>query len=507
MPPASRRPRSRQPELFPRSKQTVIEIAPNHRLAQITEEIDWTELEELVQAIRLSKLKNAAGRPPHLRASIGALVLRAMRYRTLRDLEDLIRYYAPARLLCGLTETEWSPDANTIHDFEQLIGEEGVRLINERVVKWAVEEKLADPTVVVADTTAQEAAIPYPNEMNMMATFVSAVAVASKHVAATLNGFVKRAGGLFQTAKKKLREFRLFAKDKSKAVRMKLTSAMASVVEQVQNGLGVALDEASRQKMRLTKARKVAWAKLRKLHATMVRLLPQIRYWIKTGCVAANKIVSLQIPEIYSIVRGKTGKNVEFGLKWGMTRLRGGFVLATLGKDKNELGDSDFAVRAAKDAKALFGKAPKAYAYDRAGWSEANVAALKELGVRAVGLAPPRQSEVAGRGQGQGQAGFGASASRGMHRVGEVTEVRVQQARREIGGGDGGVRTTLRLGIQPEQAGERIDSATRSRTGRVIRCGLLQTKPPEAKIESPRKTNACSSGDARRSVPKFPGRL
>jgi hypothetical protein len=198
---------SRQPELFPRSKRAAIEIAPNHRLVQISEELDWTELEELVQAIRLSKLKNAAGRPPHLRALIGALILRAMRYRPLRELEDLIRYYAPARFLCGLTETDWSPDANTIQDFEQLLGEEGVKLINEQIVKWAVEEKLADPTVVVADTTAQEAAIPYSNEMNMMATFISAVAAASKNVGAALQGFVKRAGSLFQTAKKKLRSF------------------------------------------------------------------------------------------------------------------------------------------------------------------------------------------------------------------------------------------------------------------------------------------------------------
>jgi hypothetical protein len=144
MPPASRRPRSRQPELFPRSKRPTIEIAPNHRLVQITEEVDWTELEELVQAIRLSKLKNAAGRPPHLRALIGALMLRAMRYRPLRDMEDLIRYYAPARYLCGLTETDWTPDFNTISDFEQLMGEEGVKLINEHVVKWAVEEKPLD---------------------------------------------------------------------------------------------------------------------------------------------------------------------------------------------------------------------------------------------------------------------------------------------------------------------------------------------------------------------------
>lgn len=382
------RPRSRQPELFPRSKRPSIEIAPNHRLVQIADEIDWTELEELVQAIRLSKLKSAAGRPTHLRALIGALIVQALRYRPLRDLEDYIRYYAPARYLCGLTETNWWPDANTIQDFEQLIGEEGVRLINESVVKWAVEEKLADPTVVVADTTAQEAAIPYPNEMGLMATFVSAITAASKNVGAALAGFVKGAGSLFTAAKKKLRDYRLFAKDKSKAAKNRLVSEMATVVEKIQGQLAEAIGSASRQKLRLKKFRKAAWGRLQHLHGTMTKLLPQIRYWLRTNRVAKSKIISLHIPELYSIVRGKVGKAVEFGLNWGITRLRGGFLLATLAKDKDELHDSKFAVRAAKDHEALFGKPPKAYAYDRGGWSEDNVEALKELGVSYVGLAP-----------------------------------------------------------------------------------------------------------------------
>src|SRR5262249_55405646 len=107
-----------------------------------------------------------------------------------------------------------------------------------------------------------------------------------------------------------------------------------------------------------------------------------------TGWVAANKVVSLQIPEIYSIVRGKVGKKVEFGLHWGITRLRGGFVLATLAKDKTELVDAQFAVRAVKDHIALFGKPPTAYAYDRAGSSAQNFEDLKKLGVSHVGLAP-----------------------------------------------------------------------------------------------------------------------
>ena len=51
--------------------------------------------------------------------------------------EDQIRHDAPARYLCGLTESDWNPDANTIQDFEQLLGEEGVGRLNEHVVKRA----------------------------------------------------------------------------------------------------------------------------------------------------------------------------------------------------------------------------------------------------------------------------------------------------------------------------------------------------------------------------------
>jgi hypothetical protein len=177
---------SRQAELFPRSRRPVISIERNHRLVLLTEEIDWTELEERVEQIRASKLKSAAGRPPQLRALIGALLLKATRDMTWREAEDLIRHYAPARSLCGLTETDWTPDFTTLHDFAVLLGEDGVKLINEHTVKWAVAEKMGDPRVVVGDTTAQEAAIPYPNEMGLMAAFMTSVAAATKKAGTVL---------------------------------------------------------------------------------------------------------------------------------------------------------------------------------------------------------------------------------------------------------------------------------------------------------------------------------
>jgi hypothetical protein len=86
----------------------------------------------------------------------------------------------------------------------------------------------------------------------------------------------------------------------------------------------------------------------------------------------ADKVISLHIPELSSIVRGKVGKKVEFGLNWGFTRLRGGFLLARLALNRRELQDTKYAVEAVKDRKALFGKAPRAYGYDRAGYSAKN---------------------------------------------------------------------------------------------------------------------------------------
>ena len=122
---ARRRGGNRQPDLFPRSKQPAISLPDNHPMVVLTDTVDWTEMEVQAEKIRAKKLKNAAGRPPHLRATLGALTLMAIRKMPYREVEEQIRYYAPARYLCGLTETDWTPDFTTIQDFAQLLGEDG----------------------------------------------------------------------------------------------------------------------------------------------------------------------------------------------------------------------------------------------------------------------------------------------------------------------------------------------------------------------------------------------
>jgi hypothetical protein len=379
---------SRQPDLFARSKQPKISLPDNHPMVVLTDTVDWTEMEMRAAKIREKKLKNAAGRPPHLRATLGALTLMALRRLPYREVEEQIRYYAPARYLCGLTETDWTPDFTTIQDFAQLMGEDGVKLINEGVVEQAVKLGLADAKVVVADLTVQEAAIPHPNEMGLLGGFVRSLEAAAGKAGQMFKTFLAKAGNKFRAAKEQVRKYRLFAKDKTKAAKNKMVAQMASVVAGINQQLGKVLAAGVEHRRKLRGQAVVARRKLGEWHATMGRLVPQIRYWLRTGFVAAGKIINLHIPELYSVVRGKVGKSVEFGLSWGITRLRGGFVLATMAGAKRDLTDASFAVQAVEQIATLFGRAPRSYAYDRAGHSAQNIERLRELGVREVGLAP-----------------------------------------------------------------------------------------------------------------------
>src|SRR5687768_13975698 len=113
---------SRQGGLFPRSMTPSIPLDASHPGVLLTERIDWTSLIESAQVLRRKKLKSKAGRPPHLRALLGVLFLMSVRKLAYREAEDLVRYYGPARYLCGLTETAWTPDFTTVNDFAVLLG-------------------------------------------------------------------------------------------------------------------------------------------------------------------------------------------------------------------------------------------------------------------------------------------------------------------------------------------------------------------------------------------------
>jgi len=121
---------NRQPELFARSKRPAISLPENHPMVVLTDTVDWTEMEMRAEKIRAKKLKNAAGRPPQLRADAWGADVDGDSEMPYREAED------NSVLRTGALSV-WADgdrlDAG-LHDdpgFRATSGEDGCRLINE----------------------------------------------------------------------------------------------------------------------------------------------------------------------------------------------------------------------------------------------------------------------------------------------------------------------------------------------------------------------------------------
>jgi IS5 family transposase len=359
-------------------KSATINIREKHELLELSDIVDWDELTEIAIDVRASRGRGFHGPTPHYRELLGAVALMAVRNVTFREAEDLIAHYAPARYLCGLMDSTWQPDHITIFEFTQMLGPDGVAMVNQSILLKAEKLGILDPSRLMSDTTAQEAQIPYPNEMGLMKRFSELVRENLKRLGGKFSTLKSKAKALNLNAKKLLRSSHLFAK--TPEAKKKIGEALLKSTEDFQELLKSVLDHGYG-------GRAKAAQELRHLSELMARLLPQIRYFFNTGFVAAKKLISLEMPDVYSIVRGKAGKSVEFGIKWGINQVDG-FVDGFLMEGAKNASDQKFAIEAIKHHVNLFGSSPQVYGFDRGGYSESNIRKATMLGVKQVGIAP-----------------------------------------------------------------------------------------------------------------------
>jgi IS5 family transposase len=368
-----------QESLFPPSTRIGIVLNENHELVRLTKILPWRELVTLAMTIRSEKVVKESGPQPRFRQLIGALALMAVRNLTYREAEDLIAHYAPARYLCDLTDSDWAIDHVTIFEFGQMFGSEGMEEINKLILKTAKKYNLIDQTRMMSDTTAQEAKIPYPNEVGLMSRFMELMSKNMKKVGGKFQGIKKTVKESTKKVKYLLRNSHLFAKttEQKQKVAKKMYHTVKSVQKEVQALLRTGHKLSSNAGKEITR-----------LSNVMETLLPQILHFIDTGLVARGKIIHLQMSELYSIVRQKAGKKVEFGLKWGINRIGGGFVQGFLLNGGQHLSDKKFCLAGVDQHIGVFGVAPQVYGFDRGGYSRANIKKLKKRGVKQVGIAP-----------------------------------------------------------------------------------------------------------------------
>lgn len=394
-------------------QQTIvqIEVEESHELVRMTKIIDWVFLVNIAVNLRSVQKKSNSGPKPHYRELLGAVILMSVKKVTFREAEDLVAHYAPARYLCGLLDSDWKIDHVTIFEFTKMLGANGMDQINQYLLESSIAYGLLDPAILMSDTTAQEARIPYPNEVGLMGSYYNKILNLTSKLGGKFIKVKEIVKSKVEEVKGLVRSSHLFAK--KIADKRKVGKKLLKVVSDLHQMIKEKIDSGRRLSSK-------AGRELTKLNDTMDTLIDQIWYFVETGQVASKKIIHLGVKELYSIVRGKAGKRVEFGLKWGINRLGGGYLQGFLIDGGKHCSDKRFCLESISVHEESFGEVPEFFGFDRGGYSGRNIKRVKRMGVANVGIAPSGKEswEVSGdikdaiiRERAQVEAGIGTIKS------------------------------------------------------------------------------------------------
>lgn len=367
-----------QTSLFSLAPGVSVNVGPDSQYRVLAQIFPWVEAAEIVNHYRSEKVDIENGRILDLRAHIGALIVQTMNGWTDRQTEEMVRYHAGVRLLCGLEGTTTTMDRTRIEAFRNCVGKTCAEELNQMVLRSAQGAGFTGIEICAADTTVQESPIAYPTEVGHM-----------KNIAEKIFGFGKRLGLKSDAGLGKLKDkvqglftsIRLFTRGKTEQAlekKKKLAKKMNSRVQKMVR-LAKADLESKRGKL-ATQARKQL-----DLYGHM---LEQIKIWMKTGFHPKDKIISLWDTTARAISKGKSGKSVEFGRRWIITRLMGGYVTGTPCQKIGADADTQIADEVIMNFMDTFGEVPESFIYDRGADSKKNSVFLDEVGVENICIFP-----------------------------------------------------------------------------------------------------------------------
>lgn len=365
-----------QKGLFAQMTSISVFVPGESKYRMLSENLPWVELGEVANRYRSKHVDIRRGAPLNLRLHLGAYIVQTMDGLTDRKTEETVRYHAGVRLLCGVEGTTETIDHTSIETFRSMIGPEGAEELNRIIVQHAAKEGFTGSGLCSSDTTVQEAPIAYPTEVGHLKKIAEKLTGVGLRIR---KGLSKKLSKLSEEAHKTFTKIRLFTRGKGEDVskrRKKLSQQLHRTVGQMERLVRRELEG-------MTGEARKEYAQAMEQYRLM---LGQIRHWMKTGFHRPGKFVSLWETKARAIVRNKASKAVEFGRRWIVTRLTGGYII---GKACAKLGaDADTGImgEVLSHFEQIMGTMPTLLVYDRGGDGPKNHQTLKERGIRHNGI-------------------------------------------------------------------------------------------------------------------------
>ncbi len=173
-----------QQTLFSKAMAISIGVPEHNRYRVLANVLPWAELAAVANHYRGQKVSITNGRPLDMRLHLGAFIAQGMNNWTDRETEEMLRYHAGVRILCGLEENTNCSDRTSVEKFRNQVGSLGTEELNHLVVQHAAGAGFTGSEICSSDTTVQEAPIQHPTEVGHL-----------KKIAEKLSGIGQKIGG------------------------------------------------------------------------------------------------------------------------------------------------------------------------------------------------------------------------------------------------------------------------------------------------------------------------
>lgn len=353
------------PELFPFGGK----LNEENRWLKIAKLIPWDELEEDYAKY----FSNRMGRPAlDGRLVLGALMLKHMTGAGDEEIENQIEENPYFQAFCGYEnfQTHQIFDESSLSRVRKRIGAKFFRELEKKTYEVLVKRKILKKRGLLVDGTVYPEDIRYPTDTGLLNT-------AREWLVQKIDQMGKRLGKRKRTYKRKARqEYLSFSKKRKKTKKQinKMRRKLLGYVRRNLKQLDEFVEQSKEKGDRIRDQIRKRTAVIRKLYEQ------QWEMWKEKKHRVEQRIVSLHKPQVRPIVRGKAGKDVEFGPKVALSHVDGFMMLDAFSYENfNEAKRLETQIEQYRER---FGKDPDWCMGDQLYGNRENRKMLKDRGIR-----------------------------------------------------------------------------------------------------------------------------
>lgn len=365
---ACHEPDEQQLELFERSMPFADKLDRSNRWIRMTHAIDWRALE-----VSYAKLFAKTGRPAlRARYVLGTLILKHQFELSDEDILQLIIESPYLQYFIGLAKFTMSApfETSSLSRVRERLGDKTFQEFEETLITALVAQKIIKPKSLQVDATVFESDITYPTDCGLLEKARQFCVTQIR----TLSQVVKKKVRTYCRVAKK--EYLNFTKKKHKT-KQQIRRMQKSLLQYVRRNLRQVNDLLTQAKTRgyeLAEKIITTFETVKRLYAQQCEMYKEKKKSI------ANRIVSLAKPYVRPIVRGKNGKDVEFGAKVQLSHVDGYLFADHLSFDN--FNEGTLFTESLEAHQRRFGELPKEVIMDQLYGSRDNRDILREKGIR-----------------------------------------------------------------------------------------------------------------------------